>query len=72
MNADRRADEEERFVEVQLDYTLAVEDGRTLTILTVRFATTGWSAATVVSQKGPGRFAVQWATATLRGAGSQP
>jgi hypothetical protein len=55
-----------------MDYTFAVEAGVTITILTVRVVLSGWSGATVVPGKGPIEYAVRWAVAFRRGAGSQP
>jgi hypothetical protein len=57
---------------LQIDYTFAVEGGKTITILTVRLVLTGWSAAVVVPFKGPVNYAVKWLAAFLRGAGARP
>ena len=58
--------------EAQLDYTFAVDGGKTIAILTVRHALTGWSAAVVVPFKGPANYAAKWLAAFLRGAGARP
>eukprot|EP00971_Amphidinium_carterae_P032580 641800-Amphidinium_carterae.1 len=53
---DRREAEEQELSQVQLDYTFATEptaEGTaTITILTMRVRTSGWSAATPVPSKG--------------------
>ena len=54
-----------------MDYTFAVEDGVTATILTIRLVTSGWSGAVSLPAKGPNAWAVKWASTFLRGAGSQ-
>ena len=58
--------------EAQIDYTFAVEGGKTITILTVRLVLTGWSAAAVAPFKGPVNHAAKWLAAFLRGAGARP
>ena len=50
-------------IEAQIDYTFATENGKTITILTVRLVLTGWSAAVVVPFKGPVNYAVKWLAA---------
>eukprot|EP00971_Amphidinium_carterae_P164138 3253996-Amphidinium_carterae.1 len=72
----RREDEENRHVQVQLDYAFGTEDTAagvvTTTILTVRLVSSGWSGATVVSNKGATPFAVRWLVSFLKSAGPQP
>eukprot|EP00971_Amphidinium_carterae_P191302 3796024-Amphidinium_carterae.1 len=67
----RREEQEEKHVQVQLDYTFVTEDGATMTILTARALTSGWSAATVVPSKGAVAFAVRWLVTYLQGMGHQ-
>eukprot|EP00971_Amphidinium_carterae_P183211 3635804-Amphidinium_carterae.1 len=55
-----------------MDYTFATEGPATMTILTMRFRSTGWSSATPVPSKGACAYAVDWAIAVLRSVGSQP
>eukprot|EP00971_Amphidinium_carterae_P234751 4658403-Amphidinium_carterae.2 len=55
-----------------MDYTFATEGPVTMTILTMRSRSTGWSAATPVPGKGACAYAVDWAISVLHSVGSQP
>eukprot|EP00971_Amphidinium_carterae_P339031 6476627-Amphidinium_carterae.2 len=68
----RRGLGEVEHTEVQMDYTFAVEAGVTLTILTMRWRLSGFSAATCVPHKGAIAYAVHWACSLLRSTGARP
>ena len=68
----RRDDEEDSFVQVQIDYAFSTEGANVVTILTARMRSTGWSSAIPVPAKGPIAFAVGWLAQFLRTGGSQP
>ena len=58
--------------QVEMDYTMAQEKGKTTTILTMVSKTTGFGAATVVPSKGAGHpFVVRWVVKQLARMGVQ-
>eukprot|EP00971_Amphidinium_carterae_P277830 5514666-Amphidinium_carterae.1 len=69
---EKRDREEEMRHQVQVDYTFATEEKVSMTILTLRVRTTGWSNATPVPAKGAIPYAVEWLTSSLRALGAQP